>query len=272
MLHAPQWLLLVCVSTHARSQSVCEPEHTQRPATQLCPAPQLVPHAPQFNALVCRSTHVGVGAVGAQSVCPALHTGLAGTHAPATHCSFAAHPWLHIPQCVGSTCTSAHVVPQSVCPAPHMIAPVHTAATHVCPGAHVRPHTPQLSRFVCSSTHVPLQFVCVPVHITVDATHAPAAHIWPIAHAAPHEPQLLTSLCVLTQLAPHRVSFAAHAATTHALATHDCDAGHGRPHSPQCAPLVLVSTHVPPQSVCPSGHIIAAPHTPIAQRCPTAQA
>jgi hypothetical protein len=143
LLHAPQLLLSVCVSMHVRPQSVCDPAHTQRPAAQVSPAPQAAPQAPQLVALVCRSTQLGAGALGAQSVCPAAHVGLAGTHAPVRHRSLAAHALPHAPQCIGSAWTSAHVAPQSVCPAPHTMAPVQLDAAQLCPLAHARPQAPQ---------------------------------------------------------------------------------------------------------------------------------
>ena len=80
---APQFVVLVCVSTHEPPQARWPVGQTssQRPATQLWPLAQGVPQLPQFVASVWRSTQLTMPPA-EQRVRGDMHV---AAHIPATH-------------------------------------------------------------------------------------------------------------------------------------------------------------------------------------------
>jgi hypothetical protein len=65
-------------------------------------------------------------------------------HVPAVHVVPARHTFEQVPQWAESLDTSAHTLPQSICPDGH----THAMFTHDRPPEHTVPHVPQLALLV----------------------------------------------------------------------------------------------------------------------------
>jgi hypothetical protein len=162
---APQWLLLLCRSTHALlQQAACAP-----------PAPrQGLLQRPQCSSSDCRSTHTPP-----QSVWPA---GQSRTQAPRAQSVPAAHGFPQRPQFCLSDCVSMQTPLQHRRPAAHgapqapqwlswLWVSTHAPAQHVCSCSHSRPQAPQCRGAVCVLTQTSLQSVCPAGQVQTPLTH-----------------------------------------------------------------------------------------------------
>jgi hypothetical protein len=106
MLHPPQLLVSLWVSTHAPLQSVWPEGQTQLPFVQVAVFGHTLPHPPQLAGSVCSSTHPPLHATsGAVHVDP--------PHAPPVHRLPLGQAFPHLPQLLGSEETSVHAPAQS---------------------------------------------------------------------------------------------------------------------------------------------------------------
>jgi hypothetical protein len=154
--HAPQFVALVCVSTHAPEQTVCPAGHVAPhvPAAHVAVPPLGAPHAlpqrPQCARVVLVLASQPLAALLSQSPKPALHI---NEHAPALQAGVplaAAHAFAQRPQCATLDVVSvsqplAGLPSQSAKPAaqrtPH--APAAQVAVALAAAGHALPQRPQ---------------------------------------------------------------------------------------------------------------------------------
>jgi len=206
VVHVPQWLTLLVVSTHVPLHRIMLPEqpethvefvHTGVPPLHAKEAPQ----PPQSLLLFVKLTHAPL-----QALYPLLHVNV---HALLTHAAVAlatpvVHVWLHLPQLLTLLVVSTQPLLQIVSledghPVAHEYdepEPTHAGV----PPLHDVPQLPQLA-VVVSWTQAPLQSVNPESHSKVQAllTHAAVALATLVVQGWPHVPQLLALLVVSTQ-------------------------------------------------------------------------
>ncbi len=181
--HAPQWALLVRVSTQAPPQSVVPVAHAQTPATHDCPVAQAFPHAPQFDALVFVSTQAPP-----QTDCPEAQ------HIPCTHDCPAPQEIPHALQCEALVRTLVSQPVESIpsqSPKPAAQAFPHAPLAHTGEAlalvGQAFPHAPQFETLVFVSTQTPPHAVCPAGQQTPEEQVCPVAQqldpqVTPTAH------------------------------------------------------------------------------------------
>jgi hypothetical protein len=265
--HAPQFALLLRVSTHAVPQRVSLIVQFARhcPATHAVPAAQAVPQAPQFVLSVWVFAH----AVPQRTVPIAQ----GARQRPAMQVVPAPQAVPQAPQFALSVWVFTHAVPHPVSPPVQVGVPVQLPAVHACPGRHARPQAPQWAVLVWVFTHAIPQPVSPPVQMR---EQVPDAHVSPAAQALLQRPQWVIEVRVSTsqplaaspsQFAKPALQVKAHAPALQ-VAVALARAGQALPHDPQFAAEARVSTSqplaaLPSQSAEPVMH--ALPHTPAAQ-------
>jgi len=264
---APQFVLLLRVSTHATPQRVSSMEQFARhsPATQPVPAPQAAPQAPQLALSVWAFTHVVP-----QRVVPAAQ---GARQLPLMQLVPAPQTVPQVPQLALSVWVFTHADPQPVRPPVQVGVPVHAPAVHDCPARHVRPQPPQWAVEVWVFTQVIPQPVWPPVHTR---EQVPAEHESPPVQALLQRPQWAADVRVSTShpLAASPSQFAKPALQVKPqLPAAQVVAALGRAgqallHAPQWAVDVRVSTSqpfaaLPSQFAKPMEHPVV-PHTPAA--------
>jgi hypothetical protein len=170
--HVPQFVALVCVSTHCEPiigpippvHAVSPLGHEQVPPLHVPPAGHALPQDPQFAVLVFVSTQV-VPPIGPMPVHAVSPVGQPASHAPATQVLPRPQRLPHVPQLFGSVVVSVHSPLQLVSPPPQTHAPL----VHDAPVPQALPHAPQSNGSLVRSTHALLQFVRPVPHEVVQA-------------------------------------------------------------------------------------------------------
>jgi len=149
--HAPQFVELDFVSTHAVPHLVRPGLQAHAPATQASLSAQTLPQSPQLLKSFCTSRHAPaqVFAVLGHAQAPPTH---AGVPAPQV--------FPQPPQFRGSVFVSVHVPPHVVAPAAH----AQTPEIQACALLQARVHEPQAAGSALRSRQVPPQLTIVPGH------------------------------------------------------------------------------------------------------------
>ena len=257
--HAPQFVLLCCVSTQRPRPIIAPGMHCVSPAaqvhvpsTQAAPTSQAIPHPPQFAAFVLVSMHAET--IIPPRPAPTMHKVRPPVPHPARQTPF----WQVVPtpqrlpqtpQLASSAFVFVHVIPHCTSPGLH----AHAPFAQLPPMAHCWLHAPQLRLSLVVFTHEPLHVVSaappsVAVHVVV---HVPLLHTWPAAHAMPQPPQFCGSLAIAVQAPPlHGTPPLAQA---HVPAVHCLPEAQRVLHVPQLALSLWPLMHTPPQKKSPAG-------------------